>query len=277
MERTAATILTASQHQGTAAQISGFFRGSKFTNLHYRLIATILQNPYWGDFRLLCTLRKVAPDLPLSEIPRLKAECGLGSQEAVCNVLLSRLYSDCSAGLNSIQLRYIKKQIPEIGDRDLRTDAPGKLLVYHRFGGKRVKGFGRAYAHVFVDMFNGHIWGQLSPRKDPGTGLSILEDSLAPFYFSEGYPLKTVMHSAQRYSVQDGFTDFHIKNRCARLGIEWVNTARQAGQIERLKKTLLSSQFYEHAIIEDIPFANLQYSFGQWLKQYNCGISSALA
>jgi hypothetical protein len=277
MEQTAKLLCVSPQVQSPDARNPAMPFNGIFTALHRHLIAVILQNPFWGDYHLFCALRKIAPDLSLSEIARLKTECGLGSRKAVCNILLTRLYSDCSSSLNSIQLRFINKQIPEIRDRDLCTDNPGKLLIYQRFGGKRVKGFGRAYAHVFADMFNGHIWGQLSPKKDAGTGLAILEEAIAPFYFAGGYPLKTVMHSAHRGTDLDGFSDFYIKNRCARMGIEWINTARQAGHVDRLKKALLSSHFYEHAIIEDIPYANLQYSFSQWVKQYNCGIKQTFA
>ena len=239
------------------------------TDLHSQLAATVLQNPFWGDYRLLCSLRNIAPELTLGDVVRMKAECSLSNREDICSTLLTRLHSTCCSGLTSMQYRFLCKQIPEIRDHDLFTDSPGKLLIYQRFGGKRIKRFGRAYVHVFADMFNGHIWGQLSQQKSPQIGLAFLEKHIAPIYFEGGYPLRTIMHSAHRDSELDGLADFNIKNRCALMDISWVNTPRRSAHIERLKKALLSSRFYEHAIVSEIPHIHLQYSFAQWLKQYN--------
>lgn len=241
-------------------------------NLHNNLIAIVLQNPFWGDCRLLCSLRNLASELTLRDIVRMKAECRLNTREDICSILLARLFSPRCSGLTPMQLRFLCKQIPEIRDRDLFTDSPGKLLIYQRFGGKRIKGFGRVYVHVFADMFNGHIWGQLSPQKSAQTGLTILEKHIAPIYFEGGYPLQTIMHSAHRASELNGLADFSIKNRCALMEISWINTPRRSAHIERFKNALLSSRFYEHAIVSKIPHINLQYSFVQWLNQYNNGI-----
>ena len=170
----------------------------------------------------------------------------------------------------------IRKAALEISffrDRDLRTDSPGKLLMYHRFGGKRVKGFGHTYVHVFADMFNGFLWGQLSTRKGPEIGLKMLEKALAPRYFGSGYAIKSIMHSAHRAAELDGFADFYIKNQCAQMGIEWINTARRSDHVKCLNNALMSSPFYEQAVIGNIPFINLPYVFAQWLTQYNRSIS----
>ena len=86
------------------------------TDLHRQLIALYLHNPFADDVHLLHGLRKQSPDLTIGELKRLKQECNLETHEAVCSILLRKLFSSCGGGLNPFQLRFVRKMCPELNN-----------------------------------------------------------------------------------------------------------------------------------------------------------------
>jgi hypothetical protein len=167
-----------------------------FTDLHRHLTGIILQNPFWNDFHLLHSMQKAHPDLSMADLRRLKIECKLDNAERICGVVLRKLFADCGPGLNTRQRDFLLKSYPELRDQDIHTDSPGKLLLYACLGGQRIRSVGRMYIHIFVDMFNGHIFGELSQHSTIAAGLKVLEGQLAPFYLAANHPLGRIIQSS---------------------------------------------------------------------------------
>lgn len=86
----------------------------RLTDLHRQLIALLLHNPFEDDLHLLHSMRKQSPDLSMEELKSLKQECDLDTCEAVCSILLRKLFSDCGGGLNTIQLSFVRQTCPEL-------------------------------------------------------------------------------------------------------------------------------------------------------------------
>ena len=86
------------------------------TDLHRQLIALYLHNPFEDDVHLLHSLRTQSPDLTIGELKRLKQECNLETHEAVCRILLRNLFSSCGGGLNTFQLRFVRKMCLELNN-----------------------------------------------------------------------------------------------------------------------------------------------------------------
>lgn len=87
------------------------------TDLHRHLIALLLHNPFGDDLHLLHSMRKQSPDLSMAELKLLKQECNLETREAVCSVLLRKLFSGCGGSLNSIQLKFVRQVCPELNNQ----------------------------------------------------------------------------------------------------------------------------------------------------------------
>lgn len=243
------------------------------TDLHRRLTAILLQNPFWNDFHLLHCLQKLNPTISMAELRQLKQECKLATREDVCDILLRKLFSDCGAGLNTRQRDFIKKVYPELRDKDLQTDEPGKLLLYNCFGGHKIQLHGKVYIHIFIDLFNGYVFGRLSRQRAVSAGLSLLERQVVPLYQASGHNLRSIVHSRRVAYDESDIAELTNEGIVARLGIAWQQSDRAFGHIDRFQTTLRASDFYTRANLANNNFSELQYSFGQWLKKYNIGIT----
>lgn len=249
------------------------FDPATVTALHRHLTGIILQNPFWNDFHLLHSMQKAHPDLSMADLRRLKIECKLETAERICGVLLRKLFADCGPGLNTRQREFLLKSYPELRDQDIHTDSPGKLLLYACLGGQRIRSVGRMYIHIFVDMFNGHIFGELSQHSAIAAGLKTLETQLVPCYLAASQPLGRILQSSPVAPNVYTLEEINAHPTLIRLGVKWEHSTRLFGHIERFQKVALSSDFYENARYSGASFNELQYSFGQWLKKYNLGIS----
>lgn len=243
------------------------------SNIHRRLTAILLQNPFWNDFHLLHCLRKLNPEISLADLRQLKSECKLATREDVCNILLRKLFSDCSAGLNTRQLDFIKKVYPELRDKDVQTDAPGKLVLYNCFGGQKIRLHGKVYIHIFVDLFNGYVFGRLSRQSSVSAGIRVLKRHVAPLYETSGHKILTIVHSRRTAYDESGVLELGSDGIVALLGIAWQQTDRGFGHIDRFHTTFRASDFYTRSNLANNNYNELQYSFGQWLKKYNLGVS----
>ena len=241
-------------------------------SLHRRLIAILLQNPFWNDFHVLHSLQKQNPEMSMEELRRLRRECKLETREDVCDLLLRKAFSSCGSGLNTRQLDFVMKVYPELRDQDVRTNEPGKLIVYNCFGGQKARMHGRVYIHVFVDLFNGYAFGKLSHQRTVNAGLSVLGTHVAPLYLDYNHKLQTIIHSTQiSYDINE-IEELKADGTIAGLGIKWQLSRRVFGHVERFQKALMISDFYSRPNVTSTNFHELQYSFGQWLKKYNVGV-----
>jgi hypothetical protein len=243
------------------------------SNIHRRLTAILLQNPFWNDFHLLHCLRKLNPEMSLDDLRQLKIECNLASREDVCNILLRKLFSDCGSSLNTRQLDFIKKVYPELRDKDLQTEAPGKLVLYNCFGGQKIRLHGKVYIHIFVDLFNGYVFGRLSRQSSISAGVRVLKRHVAPLYETSGHKILTIVHSRRTAYDESGVVELASDGIVAQLGITWQQSDRGFGHIERFQTTVRASDFYTRSNLANNKFHELQSSFGQWLKKYNHGVN----
>lgn len=84
------------------------------TNLHRQLIVLLLHNPFEDNLHLLHSMGKQNPNLTLEDLKRLKQECDLDTCEAVCSILLRKLFSGCGGCLNTLQLNFVRQTCPEL-------------------------------------------------------------------------------------------------------------------------------------------------------------------
>lgn len=238
------------------------------TPLHRQLVALCLNNPYWNDFHLLNYFNKRKNALTLEGLTRLKEECGLDKRETVCNTLI-RLAMTGGLKLNSRQISFIEKVSPAFRDRDLSPSQPGELLVYHCLFGRGVGSLGRVHVHLFVDLFNGYTFGEISSRRTVSTGLRLLKETILPFYLAHNLSVQTIAHSTRVLSDMKEYNEMESAETFSKVGLQWLLTRREFGVIEKFARDLLRNDFFECREYKVVSLAKLQASLTQRLAKYN--------
>jgi hypothetical protein len=240
----------------------------ELTELHRQLSHLILTHPFWNDYRLLDYVRKSRPESTMQDLLRLKQECRLDDRQKISGILL-RLVFGCGKDLSTNQLRFIFKVNPELLDRDLRSGQPGELLVYECFCVYREKGIGKIYIHLFVDMFNSHAFGILSQLRTFDSGLKALQKNVLPLYQNSGQTVQTILYSTRTTSGSSRAGTRQEENGPTSLNSQWIPTCREFGVIQKFRKALLTSRFFEGTMTNLSSLADVQIAFAQWLKKYN--------
>lgn len=239
----------------------------ELTAMHNQLITLCLHKPNLNDFHLHGKLRKTNPTLTMDTFYRLKQECGLDNPEAICNILLNRLFLGCNNELNATQLKFIYKIHPELHDRDVRPGSPGELIVYKCLFGKRRAKKGSLYVHIFIDMFNGWSFASISSNRSLEEGNRILQNHIEPKYSKNGFHLKNILQSLPTYrskqntmplANQDGLT----------AKIQWEISTRQFGLIKHFQRQLVISNFFEN-YREELSSLRMLIAFSKLIKRYN--------
>ena len=257
-------------------RLSGLLRSDKPTtgspqaksDLHQQLTSLCLHNPYWNDFHLLNYFTKRKVPMTITDLHRLKAECGLDKRETISNLLM-RLSSQGDLKLNNWQSSFVGKVNPEFRDRDLRPKQPGELLVYECLFGRNIGDIGRVYIHLFVDLFNGYTFGGLSQRRTVSDGLDTLTEDILPIYFAHDLAVQTVLHSAREKDTIKEIKELETVETFSHLDLKWQHTRREFGIIEKFAKSLLRDEFFERTGDTATCLADLQGPFIQWLIKYN--------
>lgn len=243
----------------------------ELTAMHNQLITICLHNPNLNDFHLHGKLRKTNPTLTMDTFYRLKQECGLDNPEAICNILLNRLFLSCNNELNATQLKFIYKMHPELHDRDVRPGSPGELIVYKCLFGKRLAKNGSLYVHIFIDMFNGWSFARISSNRSLEEGNRILQNHIEPRYSKNGFHLKNILQSLPTYcskqntmplANQDGLT----------AKIQWEISTRQFGLIKHFQRQLVISNFFEN-YREELSSLRMLIAFSELVKRYNAELN----
>lgn len=246
--------------------------GNKFI-LPRKFVAICLYNPYWNDFRIVNYFKKHQIETNVAELQNFRRMYGLDTGEAICKKLI-RLVFDQGVVLNSHQIGFIEKVIPEFRDRDVQVTQPGELLVYECLLGRGVKGIGRLYTHVFVDMCTGKIFGKVSRKRSSEVALDVLKSIVMPFYQVNGCSVEVVLHSRHAVCDMQVSLDELISHVRGEFGLHWESTSRYFGVMERFQKELLASSLFNCSPSERLTIENLEKGFDHWLRRYNANMFS---
>lgn len=203
--------------------------------------------------------------MTLEKMEQLKKECHLDDREIICNTLI-QLSTQGGLHLNPRQISYIERAKPEFRDRDLQPSNPGDLLVYRRLFGRGVGNFGRVYLHIFVDMYTGRVFGQLSQDRSVNAGLNHLKTDIFQVYNSRHYTLNTILHSTQDTHDLQEFNELEASSLFSGLGLQWLPTHRTFGTLEKFERYITQNCF-----LDNPPeyFSDFESAFERQLAKYN--------
>lgn len=148
--------------------------------------------------------------------------------------------------LSEDQIRLLERHSVDFRCRHVEASRPGELLNQDTFFWGTLKGVGKVYVQVVVDVFCSLGFAKVYNSKMPITATDLLYDRVLPFYEALGIPVGAVLTDNGREFC--GRLDQHpyelllamedIEHRTTR-----VRTPRTNGFVERMNRTLLDECF----------------------------------
>jgi transposase InsO family protein len=126
------------------------------------------------------------------------------------------------------------------------TTAPGELLNQDTFYWGTLKGVGKVYVQVVVDVFCSLAFAKVYTSKMPITSADLLYDRVLPFYDALGVPVKAILtDNGREYCGRPESHPYElflqledIEHRTTK-----VRSPRTNGFVERMNRTLLDECF----------------------------------
>lgn len=186
---------------------------------------------------------------------------------------LERHSQDTAFVLTEEQIRLLERHSVDFRCRHVESSRPGELLNQDTFYWGTLKGVGKVYVQVLVDVFCSLAFAKVYTAKFPVTACDLLHDRVLPFYEQLGVPIGAVLTDNGREFC--GKPESHpYELLLAMEGIEHrttrVRTPRTNGFVERMNRTLLDECFrVAGRTTWYIEVAEIQRDLDRFLEYYN--------
>jgi len=175
--------------------------------------------------------------------------------------------------LSDKQIELLDKHSLDFRCRHVESSAPGELLNQDTFYWGTLKGVGKVYVQVVVDVFCSLGFAKVYTSKMPVTACDLLYDRVLPFYDALGVPVQAVLTDNGREYC--GVKDKHPYELL--LAIEGVDhrktkvrSPRTNGFVERMNRTLLEECFkVEGRRTWYVEPAEIQRDLDKFMTYYN--------
>ena len=175
--------------------------------------------------------------------------------------------------LSDEQIRLLERHSVDFRCRHVEASRPGELLNQDTFFWGTLKGVGKVYVQVVVDVFCSLAFAKLYNSKMPITAVDLLYDRVLPFYEALGVSVGAVLTDHGREFC--GRPDQHpyelilaleqIEHRTTK-----VRSPRTNGFVERMNRTLLDECFRVKGRTEwYLSPAEIQRDLDAYLEEYN--------
>jgi transposase InsO family protein len=186
---------------------------------------------------------------------------------------LERTASDTTFLLSEEQVRLLERYSVDFRCRHVEASRPGELLNQDTFFWGVLKGVGKVYVQVVVDVFCSLAFAKVYISKMPITACDLLYDRVLPFYAALGVQVEAVLTDNGREFC--GRPETHpyelllameeIEHRTTR-----VRSPRTNGFVERMNRTLLDECFRVKGRTEwYLTPAEIQRDLDVYLEEYN--------
>jgi transposase InsO family protein len=148
--------------------------------------------------------------------------------------------------LTEQQIQLLERHSTDFRCRHVESSRPGELLNQDTFYWGTLKGVGKVYVQVVIDVFCSLAFAKVYNSKMPITACDLLYERVLPFYEALGVPVGAVLTDNGREFC--GKADSHPYELLTALeGIEHrttkVRSPRTNGFVERMNRTLLDECF----------------------------------
>jgi len=186
---------------------------------------------------------------------------------------LERISQDSTFVLSVEQIHLLERYSVDFRCRHVESSRPGELLNQDTFYWGTLKGVGKVYVQVAVDVFCSLAFAKLYTAKFPVTACDLLYDRVLPFYEALGVPVAAVLTDNGREFC--GKLETHPYELLLSMeGIEHrttkVRSPRTNGFVERMNRTLLDECFrVAGRTTWYVEVAEIQRDLDRFLEYYN--------
>jgi len=204
-----------------------------------------LQHPTRGQQRVANDLRLAGLEVSPGGVRNVWLRHDLGARHKRL-LRLESVAQDETLVLSEEQIRLLERHSVEFRCRHVESTRPGELLNQDTFYWGTLKGVGKVYVQVVVDVFCSLAFAKVYTSKMPVTACDLLYDRVLPFYEALGVSIGAVLTDNGREFC--GRSDSHpYELLVAMEGIEHrttrVRSPRTNGFVERMNRTLLDECF----------------------------------
>jgi len=148
--------------------------------------------------------------------------------------------------LSDEQIQLLEQHSVDFRCRHVESSAPGELLNQDTFYWGTLKGVGKVYVQVVVDVFCSLAFAKLYTSKMPVTACDLLYERVLPFYEELGVEVGAVLtDNGREYCGKPGQHPYELL--LAMEGVEHrttkIRSPRTNGFVERMNRTLLDECF----------------------------------
>lgn len=186
---------------------------------------------------------------------------------------LERVAQDSTFVLSEEQIQLLERHSVEFRCRHVEASRPGELLNQDTFFWGTLKGVGKVYVQVVVDVFCSLAFAKLYTSKMPITACDLLYERVLPFYEQLGITLSALLTDNGREFC--GRPESHpYELLLAMEGVEHrttrVRTPRTNGFVERMNRTLLDECFrVSGRTTWYLEISEIQRDLDRFLEYYN--------
>jgi transposase InsO family protein len=153
---------------------------------------------------------------------------------------------DTTLVLAEEQIRLLERHSVDFRCRHVEAHQPGELLNQDTFYWGTLKGVGKVYVQVVVDVFCSFAFAKVYTSKMPVTACDLLYDRVLPFYEALGVAIGAILtDNGREYCGRPDQHPFELL--LAMNGIEHrttqIRSPRTNGFVERMNRTLLDECF----------------------------------
>lgn len=204
-----------------------------------------LQRPTYGAQRVANELRLQGHNVSPSGVRNVWLRNELETRTKRL-LRLEKTAQESTLVLSEEQIQLLERHSTDFRCRHVEVSAPGELLNQDTFYWGTLKGVGKVYVQVVVDVFCSLAFAKVYNSKMPVTACDLLYDRVMPFYEALGVPVQAVLTDNGREFC--GRSESHPYELLLALeGVEHrttrVRSPRTNGFVERMNRTLLDECF----------------------------------
>lgn len=237
-----------------------------------KILAYSLQHPTHGQQRVANELRLQGVNVSPTGVRSVWLRNGLETRHK----RLLRLERDAQEDtyvLSNEQIELLERHSVDFRCRHVETSRPGELLNQDTFYWGTLKGVGKIYVQVVVDVHCSLAFAKVYTSKMPITACDLLYERVLPFYEALGVEIGSVLTDNGREFC--GKPDSHPYELLLALeGIEHrttrIRSPQTNGFVERMNRTLLDECFrVEGRKTWYVTPSEIQRDLDRFLRYYN--------
>jgi transposase InsO family protein len=238
-----------------------------------KILAHALTHPTHGQQRVANELRLIGVNVSPTGVRSVWLRHGLETRHKRLLRLEQHTQADTTYVLSHEQIELLERHSVDFRCRHVEASRPGELLNQDTFYWGTLKGVGKVYVQVVVDVFCSLAFAKVYTSKMPITACDVLYERVLPFYEELGVPIGAILTDNGREFC--GKPESHPYELLLGLeGIEHrttrVRSPQTNGFVERMNRTLLDECFrVEGRKTWYVETVEIQRHLDAFLRHYN--------